>query len=203
MEEPNLFFTPSGIRGRIEKDLTPQVVKKIAIAFGTWFKSSDKRVIIGRDTRPSGKEFEKEVIEGLIINGFKIINVGICPTPIIIHAKNRLNIPGGIIITGSHNSEEWNGLKLISTENFLDAVEMEQIKNRLSTIILKSVSYKRVKVHKHIENMNPIMHYTQDLFKHIDLEGIISRNNLSCYFRYTHNRRQLVVSCLQLILIAL
>ena len=182
MEEPNLFFTPSGIRGRIEKDLTPQVVKKIAIAFGTWFKSSDKRVIIGRDTRPSGKEFEKEVIEGLIINGFKIINVGICPTPIIIHAKNRLNIPGGIIITGSHNSEEWNGLKLISTENFLDAVEMEQIKNRLSTIILKSVSYKRVKVHKHIENMNPIMHYTQDLFKHIDLEGIISRNNLRVVF---------------------
>jgi phosphomannomutase len=178
MGELNLLFTPSGIRGRIEKDLTPQIVKKIAIAFGSRFESSDKRVIIGRDTRPSGKEFEKEVIEGLIINGFKIINAGICPTPIIIHAKNRLNIPGGIIITGSHNSEEWNGLKLISTENFLDAAEMEEIKSRLSSINLKSFSYKKIKTHEHMENLNPFMHYAQDLFKHIDLECITSRNNL-------------------------
>lgn len=178
MGELNLLFTPSGIRGRIEEDLTPQIVKKIAIAFGMWFKSNDKRVIIGRDTRPSGKEFEKEVIEGLIGNGFKIINAGICPTPVLIHAKNRLNIPGGIVITGSHNSEEWNGLKLISTENFLDAVEMEQIKNRFRTINLQSFSYNKIEVHEPIESLNPFLHYTQDLFKHIDLETIISRNNL-------------------------
>jgi phosphomannomutase len=178
MEEQNLLFTPSGIRGRIEKDLSPQIVKRIAIAFSMWFKSSDKRVIIGRDTRPSGKEFEKNVIEGLIINGFKIINVGMCPTPVIIHAKNRLNIPGAIIITGSHNSEEWNGLKLISTENFLDAAEMEQIKNRLSAINLKSFNNKKIKLSGHIENLNPFLHYTQDLFKHIDVEDIIPRNNL-------------------------
>ncbi|MHA1986904.1 MAG: hypothetical protein ACW98D_09720 [Promethearchaeota archaeon] len=178
MEELNLLFTPSGIRGRIEKDLTPQIVRKITIAFGMCFKSSDKRVIIGRDTRPSGKEFEKEVIEGLIVNGFKIINTGICPTPVVIHAKNRFNIPGGIIITGSHNSQDWNGLKLISAENFLDAVEMEEIKNRLSTINLNSFSYEKIKVDEHVENLNPYMHYSRDLFKHIDLEGILFRNDL-------------------------
>ncbi|MBY8991159.1 MAG: hypothetical protein KGD58_10435 [Candidatus Lokiarchaeota archaeon] len=178
MEELNLLFTPSGIRGRIEKDLSPQIVKKIAIAFGMLLKNSDKRLIIGRDTRPSGKEFEKEVIEGLIINGFKIINAGICPTPIIIHAKNRLNIPGGVIITGSHNSEEWNGLKLLSTENFLDKAEMEEIKKRLSSINLKAFSHKKIKTYEHIENLNPFLHYTQDLFKHIDLKSIISGNNL-------------------------
>ncbi|MFX0028164.1 MAG: hypothetical protein ACFE8B_03070 [Candidatus Hermodarchaeota archaeon] len=178
MEKPNLLFTPSGIRGKIETDLSPQIVKKIVIAFGMWFKNRDRRIIIGRDTRPSGKDYEKEVIEGLIVNDFKIINAGICPTPILLHAKNRLNIPGGIIITGSHNSEEWNGLKLISTTNFLDSVEMEQIKITLSTINLDSFSFKRTKNRMPIVNLNPYIDYIQDLFNHIDLEAIISKNNL-------------------------
>lgn len=178
MEKLNLLFTPSGIRGRIKKDLNPQIVKKIVIAFSSSLNTNDRRIIIGRDTRPSGKEFEKEVIEGLIENDFKVINVGVCPTPVIIHAKNKLDIPNGIIITGSHNSEEWNGLKLISSETFLDAVEMEEIKNRLSTVRLKSLFHKKKKVHKSIEYLNPIRHYTQDLFRHIDLEATISRNNL-------------------------
>jgi phosphomannomutase len=143
-----------------------------------WFKGKDKRVIIGRDTRPSGREFEKVVIDGLVATGFKIINTGICPTPIIIHAKNRLNIPSGIVITGSHNSQEWNGLKLLSIGNFLEAAEMEYIKSKLSTINLKSFSFKNKKVYEHVEHLNPYMHYTQDIFKHIDLEDIANRNKL-------------------------
>ena len=178
MEKQNIFFTPSGIRGRIGKDLNPKVVKKIAITFGLWFKGKDKRVIIGRDTRPSGREFEKVVIDGLIATGFKIINAGICPTPIIIHAKNRLSIPGGIVITGSHNSQEWNGLKLLSIGNFLEAAEMEYIKNQLNTINLKSFSFKNKKEYEHVEYLNPYMHYTQDIFKHIDLEDIANKNTL-------------------------
>ncbi len=178
MEKENLLFTPSGIRGRVGKDLNPKIVKKIAIAFGLWFNGKDKRVIIGRDTRPSGKEFEKVVIDGLITTGFKIINAGICPTPIIIHAKNRSSIPGGIIITGSHNSQEWNGLKLLTIGNFLEAAEMEYIKSKLNTINLKSFSFKKKKVYDHVENLNPYMYYAQDIFNHIDLEDITSRNKL-------------------------
>ncbi|MBY8985210.1 MAG: hypothetical protein KGD65_09095 [Candidatus Lokiarchaeota archaeon] len=174
----NLLFTPSGIRGIVGKDLNHKLVKKIAITFGLWFNSKDKRVIIGRDTRPSGIEFEKAVIDGLIETGFKIFNAGICPTPIIIHAKNRLSIPSGIIITGSHNSQEWNGLKLLSIGNFLTAAEMEYIKSKLVTIKFKSLSFKGKKVHEHIENLNPYMSYTQDLFKHIDLEDIAKKNKL-------------------------
>ncbi|MHA1933406.1 MAG: hypothetical protein ACW96X_12750, partial [Promethearchaeota archaeon] len=178
MKKKNLLFTPSGIRGIIGKDLNPKIVKKISIAFGLWFNGKDKRIIIGRDTRPSGKKFEKAVIEGLFATGFKIFNAGICPTPIVIHAKNRLNIPSGIIITGSHNSQEWNGLKLLSIRNFLNTAEMGHIKSKLNTINLKSFSFKKKQVYKHVEKMNPYMHYTQDLFKYIDLEGIAYRNKL-------------------------
>ncbi len=178
MKEENLLFTPSGIRGRVGRDFNPKIVKKIAIAFGLWFNGKDKRIIIGRDTRPSGKEFEKVVIDGLIESGFKIINAGICPTPVIIHAKNRLCIPSGIIITGSHNSQEWNGLKLLSIGNFLDTSEMGYIKSKLNTINLKSFSFRKKKVHEHVKNLDPYTHYAQDIFKHIDLEDISNRNKL-------------------------
>ncbi|MFX1455077.1 MAG: hypothetical protein ACFFDB_06845 [Promethearchaeota archaeon] len=173
-----MLFTPSGIRGRIGKDLNPKIVKKITTAFGLWFDGEDKRVIIGRDTRPSGEQFEKAVLEGLTATGFKIIKAGICPTPVVIYNKNRLNIPAGIIITGSHNSQEWNGLKLLSEKNFLNATEMGIIKKSLNTVKLDSFSYEIKKSDIQIEELNPYINYIQDLFKHIDLENIIKRNKL-------------------------
>jgi phosphomannomutase len=178
MEQNNLFFTLSGIRGIVGKEFNPNIVKKIVIAYGLWFEGKDKRIIIGRDTRPSGKKIEKAVIEGLIVTGFKIINVGICPTPIIIHAKNNHNIPGGIIITGSHNPQEWNGLKLLSKINFLKKADIEQIKNNSNKIDLNSYSFKKRKVNDHLENLNPYMNYIQDLYKYIDYEYVKNQNNL-------------------------
>ena len=127
MDENNLIFTLSGIRGRAEEDLTFNTVKKIAIAFGVWIDGKDKRIVIGRDTRPSGTLIEQALIEGLSFSGFKILNLGICPTPVIIHTKNKLNIPAGIIITGSHNPQQWNGLKLLSTKTFLNTDDLEII----------------------------------------------------------------------------
>ena len=100
MENYNLIFTFSGIRGIAKKDFNFNIVKKLGIAFGLYLEAEDKRIIIGRDTRPSGEDIEKGVIEGLVSVGYEITRVGICPSPVIIHAKNKLNIPAGIIITG-------------------------------------------------------------------------------------------------------
>ena len=90
MKKNNLIFTFSGIRGIFDKDLDFRISKKLAIAFGMWYNGTNKRVIIGKDTRPSGNLLEKGVVEGLISTGFDIVNVGVCASPIIIHAKNSL-----------------------------------------------------------------------------------------------------------------
>ncbi len=178
MEEENLIITLSGIRGIAEKDLNFNIVKKIAIAYGLWFEGRDKRVIIGRDTRSSGKIIERALIEGLITTGFNVINLGICPTPVIIHAKNKHNIPGGIIITGSHNPQEWNGLKLLYTKTFLDTEDLEKIFNSLNEINLHSYTFSKKDLHKNVKNLDPIPDYIQDLYKYIDFKGIKDRNNL-------------------------
>ncbi len=178
MEQNNIIFTLSGIRGRAEKDLNFDTVKKIAIGYGLWFYGKDKKVVIGRDTRPSGKYIERAIIEGLIATGFKIFKLGICPTPVIIHAKNKLNIPGGIIVTGSHNPQEWNGLKLLSTSTFLGSDDLKIISNHLKKVDLNS--YKEIKSSSktNVININPFPNYIQDLFNHIDYKRIKEQNNL-------------------------
>ncbi len=178
MEDKNLIFTLSGIRGRAEKDLTFDTVKKIAIAFGLWIDGKDKKVVLGRDTRPSGSLIEQALIEGLNFSGFKILNLGICPTPVIIHAKNKLNIPAGIIITGSHNPQQWNGLKLLSTKTFLNTDDLEIISIYLENIDLNSYNKDQLSVVQNVETLNPIRDYIQDLLSHIDHLEIKHKNNL-------------------------
>ena len=178
MEVSNLIFTLSGIRGLANKDLNFNTVKKIAIAYGEWFNNKDRKIIIGRDTRPSGTLIERAIIEGLIISDFKIINLGICPTPVIIHTKNKLNLHGGIIITGSHNPQEWNGLKLLSTKTFLDNNDLEIISNYLKTIDLNSYKIAPSDSENNVENLNPITNYVQDMVNYIDYREVKSHNNL-------------------------
>lgn len=169
MDENGLIFTLSGIRGRAEKDFKFNTVKKIAVAFGLLIDGTDKKVVIGRDTRPSGTLIEQAIIEGLILSGFEIINLGICPTPVIIHTKNKLNIPVGVIITGSHNPQQWNGLKLLSTKTFLNSDDLEIISIYLENIDLNSYKKIQSSSEQNITNLNPITDYIQDLLSYVDL----------------------------------
>ncbi|MFX0002906.1 MAG: hypothetical protein ACFFAA_11710 [Promethearchaeota archaeon] len=178
MEEHNLIFTLSGIRGRVDKDLKFNTLKKIAIAFGLLIDGKGKKVIIGRDTRPSGEMIEQAIIEGLVQSGFEIVNLGICPAPIIVHTKNKLKIPAGIIITGSHNSQEWNGLKLLSTNTFLSADDLEIISLYLENIDFNSYKEIQSRSEHTVRNLNPITEYVQDLLNYIDLSKIKDKNNL-------------------------
>ncbi|MFX0043644.1 MAG: hypothetical protein ACFE8L_12100, partial [Candidatus Hodarchaeota archaeon] len=179
MQSNNLIFTLSGIRGIIGKNLNYEIAKKIAISFGLWFNNKDKRVIIGKDTRPSGDIIEKAFIEGLIATGFNITNVGVCPTPIIIHAKNSLDIPAGIIITGSHNPQEWNGIKLISKTTYLSNSELYQISTNLNDINLDSYHFKNSYLSQKIINLNPIPEYINKLLKYINLKQLREQNDLN------------------------
>ncbi len=178
MEDYNLIFTFSGIRGIARRDFNFNIVKKLGIAFGLYLDAKDKRVIIGRDTRPSGEYIEKGVIEGLVSVGYDIIRVGICPSPVIIHAKNILNIPAGIIITGSHNPQEWNGLKLLSGTTFLGNIELEEIHQIINKINLENYISKADDPLEKITNIDPIPQYIKQLYNNIDCENIRNQNKL-------------------------
>ncbi|MHA2183464.1 MAG: hypothetical protein ACXAAI_00590 [Promethearchaeota archaeon] len=178
MERDNLIFTGSGIRGIAEKELNFNTAKKIAIAYGLWLNPKDKRIIIGRDTRPSGTVIEKGIVEGLVTMGFKIIYLGVCPTPVVIYTKNKCNIPGTIIITGSHNPQEWNGLKLLSTNTFLSKDEMSKISRTIDQIDLNAYSSNKNSLKNHVKPYNPLPSYIKDLTNYVDLKQVKKKNDL-------------------------
>jgi phosphomannomutase len=178
MGDSSLIFTFSGIRGIYGKDLNFEVARKIAISFGEWFSGFNKKIIIGRDTRPSGEIIEKGVIEGLITTGFKVVNAGICPTPIIIFAKNKLNIPTGIIITGSHNPQEWNGLKLLSSITYLHNNDLKQIEHLSNHIDVKTYKVNIQDLEHNVSTLNPISDYIKTLYSYLNMEKIRKNNNL-------------------------
>ncbi|HUF13632.1 MAG TPA: phosphoglucosamine mutase [Longimicrobiales bacterium] len=121
---PDLMVSVSGVRGRVGESLTPDVVARFACAFGSYLRERTDRpkVVLGRDSRTSGPLFARIVTGSLQAVGCDVIDVGLVPTPTVLFAIRHHQADGGIVVTASHNSVEWNALKLASHEGmFLDA----------------------------------------------------------------------------------
>jgi phosphomannomutase len=99
----------SGVRGIIGRSLTPELITRFSMAFGTYMKSGT--VVVGRDTRTSGAMVKHSVFAGLMASGCTIIDVGVATTPSCSLSIMELGADGGIVISGSHNPAEWNALK--------------------------------------------------------------------------------------------
>jgi phosphomannomutase len=116
-----LMVGVSGVRGIVDKDLTPAIVTRWARAFGRWAAERKPLVVVGRDSRVSGPQFAGAVQEGLTAVGCDVIDVGLVPTPTIQLAVEHHRAGGGIAVTASHNPREWNALKFIGPDGiFLD-----------------------------------------------------------------------------------
>jgi len=115
-----LIKSISGIRGTIGgsqgDNLTPIDAVKFAAGYGAWLKQRHENctVVIGRDARPSGPMLEQLVISTLQGLGINVINAGLSTTPTVEMLVPRFNAAGGIILTASHNPEQWNALKLLN-----------------------------------------------------------------------------------------
>jgi phosphomannomutase len=126
----SLIKSISGIRGTIggkpSENLTPLDIIKFTTAFGVWIsrKTSNKKIIVGRDGRISGQMVSNLSVNTLISLGFEVIDLGLSTTPTVEVAVKMEEAAGGIIFTASHNGKEWNALKLLNGQGeFLDENE--------------------------------------------------------------------------------
>jgi len=107
------IFRMYDIRGVVETDLTPDTVRLVGQAFATeCLKQDVKQVCIGRDGRLHSKMLSTALAEGLNAGGCDVIDVGMVPTPTLYFATHFLETGTGIMVTGSHNPPEYNGLKM-------------------------------------------------------------------------------------------
>ena len=121
-----LMLGVSGLRGTVGGSLTPPTVRRYTSAFGHWLTAAiggrrAPRVVVGRDSRPSGSLFDDAATEGLVAAGCHVIRLGIATTPAvaIMVAKHRAD--GGVVITASHNPIEWNGVKVLRADGVAPA----------------------------------------------------------------------------------
>jgi len=119
-----LIKSISGIRGtiggKVGESLSPIDIVKFSAAFGTWVlqqsTNENKRVVIGRDGRISGKLVQGLVVSTLNTLGIDVIDLDLSTTPTVEMAVIQHQAAGGIILTASHNPKEWNALKLLNSK---------------------------------------------------------------------------------------
>jgi phosphomannomutase len=111
---PDLIISVSGVRGIVGSALTPETTMAFASAMGSF--TNGGKLVVGRDSRPSGFMLRHAVMAGLLSSGCEVVDLGIVPTPTCGLALRRLHAAGGIQITASHNPAPWNGLKFLSAE---------------------------------------------------------------------------------------
>jgi phosphomannomutase/phosphoglucomutase len=108
-----LIFREYDVRGLVGRDLHRAAVVLLAKGFGTYAAERGVRTAaLGRDVRLSSPEFRDAFVEGLLSTGVSVIDVGVCPTPLLYFAIHHFGADGGVMITGSHNPPEFNGFKL-------------------------------------------------------------------------------------------
>jgi phosphomannomutase len=126
------MISTSGIRGVVGAGLEPIMITKYAAAFGTYLGKG--KVVVGRDSRPSGEIYKMAVIAGLRSVGLDVIDIDLAPTPTVEIAVKELKAIGGICITASHNPSEWNALKFFNKDGeFIDKKALDRVKNIFSS----------------------------------------------------------------------
>lgn len=114
------IFRAYDIRGIVETALTPDAVHQIGQAFATEaLRQNQKTVIIARDGRLSSPELSQTLSDGLRAGGCDVIDIGMVPTPVLYFATHKLKTGTGIMVTGSHNPPQYNGLKMLIAGNTL------------------------------------------------------------------------------------
>ncbi|MGR9115312.1 MAG: phosphomannomutase/phosphoglucomutase [Gammaproteobacteria bacterium] len=123
------IFRAYDIRGIVGKTLTQDIVYDIARAFGTEAKELDcKTVVIGRDGRNSSAGLADALARGLISTGRDVLDLGMVPTPVLYFVAHHTPGRTGVMITGSHNPADYNGLKMVLKGETLAGPKISRLK---------------------------------------------------------------------------
>jgi phosphomannomutase / phosphoglucomutase len=125
---PNIF-REYDIRGVVEQDLTTEAVVPLGKGIGTYLKKQGaRRFTLGRDGRLSSERIANDLKAGLLSTGLEITDVGQCPTPVLYFSAAHLQMDGGIMITGSHNPPEFNGIKIALGKTAVFGLQIQEIR---------------------------------------------------------------------------
>lgn len=122
------IFRAYDIRGIVGKTLTEQSIHAIGRAVGTMaMEMGEKCMAVGRDGRLSGPPLFGALSAGILSTGCDVIDIGMVPTPLLYYATNVLQTSSGVMLTGSHNPAEYNGLKMTLARQTLTEDQIKKL----------------------------------------------------------------------------
>ena len=125
---PNVF-REYDIRGVVGDDLNEEFVFNLGRTIGTYAaRHRIKKMTIGRDCRLSSDDYHHFLIKGLNLAGIETIDIGLCATPILYFSIRRLNVEGGVMITGSHNPPQFNGFKICIGNDTIYGEQIQELR---------------------------------------------------------------------------
>ena len=134
------IFKAYDIRGIYKKELTLESIDLIARSLSDLYQKDNDIIVVGRDGRLSSEAISNTLIRGLLESGKKVIDIGQVPTPLLYFAVNYFKVNSGIIVTGSHNPKNYNGLKIIMDNHALAGEEIQNIYNKILSKNLKKIN---------------------------------------------------------------
>jgi phosphomannomutase/phosphoglucomutase len=130
---PHEIFKAYDIRGIVGKTLTPAIVEAIGQALGSEAAARRQtQVCIGYDGRLSGPELAAALSRGIRKSGLHVINLGCVATPMVYFAAQHLGTNCGVMVTGSHNPPEYNGLKMVVANETLSGETIQGLRQRIA-----------------------------------------------------------------------
>jgi phosphomannomutase/phosphoglucomutase len=173
MSQRKLFGT-NGIRGTVNKELTPEIAINAGSAIGTFF-GKKKNLLIGYDARTSGPMFSRAVTSGLTATGCNVFFAGMAPTPALQFAVKNHRMDGGVIITASHNPPEYNGIKVIWSDGIETSHEQEnKIENIYFDEKAKFAEWNELGATHELPGVND--EYIEAIKKHVNTAKIVKKH---------------------------
>ena len=167
------IFKAYDIRGVYPSDLNAEDIKKIAKAYVSWLKKetgkSALRLAIGHDVRLSGPELTHAAIKGFLEMGVDVIDIGLISTDMLYFAVANYGFDGGISITASHNSGEYNGMKMVRENARPISIEsgLAEIRD-----LAKSAVFNDSNQSGTVETMNILDDYVAKMISFVDQDKV-------------------------------
>ncbi len=129
---PDHIFRAYDIRGLADEELTDALVSRIGRAVGSMAGEMDQQtLVVACDGRNSSPRIKTALVKALMESGRDVVDIGVVPTPLLYFATQHLDSRSGIMITGSHNPAEYNGLKIVLDQETIAAGGIQDIKERV------------------------------------------------------------------------
>ncbi len=123
------LFREYDLRGIVGTELTETIAEQLGRAYCTFVKDRGiKTISVGRDGRLSSPGLFNSLVKGLLAGGMNVIDIGICPSPLVYFSLFQLPVQGGIMITGSHNAAEYNGFKICIGEEAIHGEAIQELR---------------------------------------------------------------------------